>query len=142
VELDSIDERALVDRAGVCGALTQRLAVGLAGSSHVLPGNRRERDELDFVDLDLPGADSVAATLLDSGPLPQPDRERDVSGQDVIAQLAAELHIRDASWWHATSRVVVRTTAFASGAASERWHDMDLNLASHPLSGRFSEGNY
>jgi hypothetical protein len=40
----------------------------------------------------------VAAALLDPWPLPQSDGERDVSRQDVVAQLAAELHARDASW--------------------------------------------
>jgi hypothetical protein len=35
--------------------------------------------------------------LLDSRALPQSDRQRDVSGQNVVAQLAAELHIGDAS---------------------------------------------
>jgi hypothetical protein len=40
-------------RPGVRGALAQRLAVGLAGSSNVRPGDRRERDKLDCVDLDL-----------------------------------------------------------------------------------------
>jgi len=74
----------------------QPLAVGLARSSDVLTADRRERDELDGVDLDLTGADTVAAALLDPRPLPQSDRERDVSGQDVVAQLAAELHARDA----------------------------------------------
>ena len=57
MELDSIDERVLVDRSGVCGTLAQRLAVRLARSSDVLPGDRRERDKLDGVKLDLTGAD-------------------------------------------------------------------------------------
>ena len=79
------------------GALAQRLTVGLAGPSDVLAGDRRERDKLDGVDLDLTGPDPVAAALLDPWPLPQPDRERDVSGQDVVAQLTAELHVPDAN---------------------------------------------
>ena len=79
-------------------ALAQRLAVGFARSSDVLPSDRRERDKLDGVDLDLTGADPLAAALLDPRPLPQSNRERDVSGQNVAAQLAAELHTRDASW--------------------------------------------
>ena len=60
-------------------------------------GDRRERDELDGVDLDQTEADPVAAALLDLWPLPQPDRQRDIAAQDVIAQLAAELHNPDAS---------------------------------------------
>lgn len=98
VELDSIDERVLVDRLSVCCTLAQRLAVKLAGSSHVLGGDRRERDTLDRIDLDLTRTDAVAAALLDAWLLPQSDGEGDVSGQDVVAQLAAELHAPDASY--------------------------------------------
>jgi hypothetical protein len=39
----------------------------------------------------------VHRALLGLRPLPQSDRQRDVSGQNVVAQLAAELHARDAS---------------------------------------------
>jgi hypothetical protein len=92
VKLDSIDERVLVDRTGVCGAPAERLAVGLAGSSDVRAGDRCERDKLDRVDLDLTKADPVAAARLDSWPFPETDRDRDVSRQDVITQLAAEFH--------------------------------------------------
>src|SRR3954447_513129 len=94
VELDPVDEGVLVDRPRVRGAGAQGLAVGLAGQSDVRLGDRRARDKLDGVDLDQTGADPVAAALLDLWPLPQPDRERDIAGQDVIAQLAAELHTR------------------------------------------------
>jgi hypothetical protein len=82
----------------VRGAVAQRLAVGLAGSPEIRLGDRRERDELDGVDLDQTRADPVAAALLNLRPLPQPDRHGDIAGQDVIAQLAAELHTPDASW--------------------------------------------
>ena len=98
MELNPIDERVLVDRPGVRGTPAQRLAVGLAGSSNVLRGDRRERDKLDGIDLDLTGADPVAAALLDTWLLPQSDGERDVSAEDVVAQLATELHAPDASW--------------------------------------------
>ncbi len=98
MELNAIDKRVLVDRARVRGALSQRVAVGFAGSADVMRGDRRERDQLDGVDLDLTETDSVAAALLDPWPLPQANRKRDVSGQDVGSQLAAELHSRDASW--------------------------------------------
>jgi hypothetical protein len=43
VELDPVDERVLVDRPSVRGALAQRLALGLAGSSDVFSGDRREQ---------------------------------------------------------------------------------------------------
>jgi hypothetical protein len=97
VEFDPVDECLLVYRAGVRGALTQRFAVWLAGSSNVLARDRRERDKLDGVDLDLPEADPIAPSGLDPRPLPQSDRERDVAGEDVVAQLGAELHTADAS---------------------------------------------
>jgi hypothetical protein len=81
----------------VRGALTPRLAVGLARPLDVRPGDRRERDELDGVDLDQTGADPVAAAQFDLRPLPQPNRQRDLAGSDVIGQLATELHTLDAS---------------------------------------------
>jgi hypothetical protein len=67
VELDPVDERVLVDRPGVRGALPQRLAVGLAGTSNVLPGDRREREKFDRVDLDLTEADPVTTARLTRG---------------------------------------------------------------------------
>ena len=85
MEFDSIDERFLAHRTGVGGALAQSLAIGLAGLLDVLGGDRREWDEVDGVDLDLTGADPIAASLLDPCAPPQPNRERDVSGQDVVA---------------------------------------------------------
>src|SRR4051794_13471991 len=97
MELDPVDEGVLVDRPRVRGALAQGLAVGLAGEADVRLGGRRIMHKLDRVDLDQTGTDPVAAALLDLWPLPQPDRHRDIAGQDVIAQLAAELHIPDAS---------------------------------------------
>jgi len=97
VKLNAIHEGVLVYRPGVRGAPAQRLAVGLAGSPDVLPGDCRERDKLDGVHLDLTWPNPVAAALLDPWPRPQSDRERDVSGQHVVAQLAAELDNPNAS---------------------------------------------
>src|SRR3954468_3304882 len=73
MKLDPIDESVLVDRPRVRGAVAQGPAVGLAGSPHIRLGDRRERDELDGVDLDQTRANPVAAALLDLWPLPQPD---------------------------------------------------------------------
>jgi hypothetical protein len=98
MELDPVDERVVINRPGVRSATAERLAVGLAGSPDVLIGDRREREKFDRVDLDLTQPDAVTAALLDLRPLPQSDRERDLSGQDFVAQLAAELHAQDASW--------------------------------------------
>src|SRR5215203_403445 len=80
VELDPVDEGVLVDWPGVRGSAAQGLAVGLAGLPDVRVADRRERDELDGVDLDQAGADAVAAALLDLWPLPQPNRHRDNAG--------------------------------------------------------------
>jgi hypothetical protein len=71
--------------------------VSRSGAPDVRRGDRSERNELDGVDLDQTGADPVAATLLDLWPLPQPDRQRDIAGQNVIAQLTTEFHTPDAS---------------------------------------------
>ena len=43
----------------------QSLAVGLVRSSHVRRGDRRERDDLDGVDLDLAGTDLVSVAPRD-----------------------------------------------------------------------------
>lgn len=81
MKLDSINERVLPDRPGVRCAPAQSLAVGLARPSDVGLRDCSEGDELDCVDLDLPRAHPVAAALPDLRPLPEPDRERDVSRQ-------------------------------------------------------------
>jgi S-adenosylmethionine:diacylglycerol 3-amino-3-carboxypropyl transferase len=98
VEVNPIDESVLVDRPGVSGAPAQRVAVGLAGSSDVLPDDRRERDELDGVDLNLTRADPVAAALPDLRPLPQSDRERDVLARTSLRRTRLNSTLRDASW--------------------------------------------
>lgn len=59
MERDSVDERVLADRARLPGTLAQRLAVALAGGPDILPAHRGERNELDRVNLDLPGTDPV-----------------------------------------------------------------------------------
>src|SRR5439155_24953751 len=51
-----------------------------------------ERYLLDRMHLDADGSDRVAATNLDLRPAPQPERDRDVAGGHVVAQLGAELH--------------------------------------------------
>lgn len=95
MKLDAIYERVLIDRSGVRGTLSQRLAVDLAGPWHVRCGDRGEWNQLHGVDLNLARANPVMAARLDLRPFPQTDRERDISRQNVIAQLAAELHRRD-----------------------------------------------
>ena len=52
VKLNAVDERLLVYWPRMRGPVAQRLAIGFAGSSDVLLGDRREWDKLDGVDLD------------------------------------------------------------------------------------------
>jgi hypothetical protein len=67
VELHPVEQRVVADRPGVGGPGAQRLQIGLAGAAHVGRGDRRERQQLDGVDLDLPAADPVAAARLHLG---------------------------------------------------------------------------
>jgi hypothetical protein len=98
MELDPVHEGVISDRTGMRGALAQGLEVNFAGSPDVLGGDGGEGKKFDQVYFDLTRPDPVAASLANPRLLPQPDRKRDVSGQDVIAQLRAELHTPDATW--------------------------------------------
>src|SRR6185369_14049252 len=55
VQLDPVHECVLADRPRMGRASAQGLQVGLAGTPDIGLGDRRERDELDGVDLDRPG---------------------------------------------------------------------------------------
>jgi hypothetical protein len=65
MELHAIDDGVIVDRAGVCSASTKGLNVGLSRLSEILVGDRRERQQLDLVDLDDDGAAPVDPSDLD-----------------------------------------------------------------------------
>ena len=77
----------------LCAASARRLPIGFAAPSDVRRRDRRERDECDGVDLDLPrGPVRIAATLLDLWPLPRRQaRDRGSDGperrRDLLAQL-------------------------------------------------------
>jgi hypothetical protein len=73
VELDPEDECVVVDRAGVRGSATKRLTVGLPRQANIGIRDRRERHELDGVDLDRRGPDGVSAPDADLRSAPQPD---------------------------------------------------------------------
>ena len=92
MELDPIQQSVLVDWTRVCGAATKGFDVDLAGLSEVLVGDRREREQLDLVDLDRHGFAPVDAADLDLRPRPQPVRNRDGSVCHPIAKVKAELH--------------------------------------------------
>src|SRR5450432_229467 len=70
----------------------KRLAVALAGAGDVIARHGRERQQLHGVDLYLVLVTPVAASDLDLGALPQPDRHGDVAARDAFAQLRAEHH--------------------------------------------------
>jgi hypothetical protein len=94
VQLDPVDE--VGSSIGLaCAACSPRVSRSDSpprrASASVIAANR---DQLDAVHLDQTEADPVAAAPLDLRPLPQPDRQHDIAGQDVIAQLVAELHPR------------------------------------------------
>lgn len=92
VELDPIEQRVVLDRAGVSGAAARGLAVGFPGTSQVRLVDRGERNQFDRIDLDLSEPDPIPAASLDLRFAPQPERDRHIAGQHVCSQLPAELH--------------------------------------------------
>ncbi|HEX4258332.1 MAG TPA: hypothetical protein VH089_24810, partial [Streptosporangiaceae bacterium] len=94
MEFDPVQQGAVVDGTRVGGPAPQGLPVRLPGPPHVGLADVGERDQLDGVHLDQrpARADRVATARLDLGPLPQPERHRDLSGQHVVPQFLAELH--------------------------------------------------
>ena len=67
VELDPVEQGVVLDWAGMSGAATQGLTVGFAAAGQVLVVHRDEWHEFDGIDLDVSGADSIAATHLHVG---------------------------------------------------------------------------
>ena len=94
VELDPVQQRAVVDRAGVRSTVPQRFPVWFPGAPQIGVGDVGERDQLDGVHLDQArtGAHRVPAAGPYLGPFPQPERHGDLPGQHVIPQLMAEEH--------------------------------------------------
>ena len=77
---------------GVCGASTKGLEVGLSRPSEILVGDRRERQQLDLVDLDHHGTAPVDASDLDLWSRPEAVGDGDGSVRHSIAEISAELH--------------------------------------------------
>lgn len=84
VELNPVEKSVVADRPGVSSSPTEGFEVGFAGETHVGLVDGGERDEFDRVDLDLTVRDAIAATGLHLGPLPQPERDGDPSGQHLF----------------------------------------------------------
>jgi quinol monooxygenase YgiN len=92
VKLHAIDERVVVNGAGMRSASTKRLKVGLSRSGEVLVCDRRKRQQLDLVDLYHHGNAPVDTSDLDLGSRPKAVGERDRSVCYSIANVWAELH--------------------------------------------------
>jgi hypothetical protein len=81
-----------MDRTGMSCPLLQRLTIGLARRTNILRRDRLEGHQFHTVDFDLAGATSIAPPRSHSWCLPEPNRERDLTGQDPRSKLLAELH--------------------------------------------------
>src|SRR6476620_10517825 len=92
VELDAVHQRLVVDRSRVRGARPERLEIPFTRSTYVGSCDTRERDHLHRIDFDPYRAGNVLTAYLDLWPLPEPERQRDASRGDSVAQLGAELH--------------------------------------------------
>jgi hypothetical protein len=95
MKLHAVEQGVLVDRAGVRSASTKGLKVGLSRRSEILVGDRRERQQLDLVDLDRHGTAPVGASHLDLWPRPEPVGDGNRSVCYSIAKVRAELHVVD-----------------------------------------------
>src|SRR5256714_5364316 len=92
MELHAVDEGVVMDRAGVCSASAKSLSVGLSRPSKIVVSDRRERQQLDLVDLDHHGTAPVDASDLDLWSRPEAVGEGDGSVRYSIAKIRAELH--------------------------------------------------
>jgi hypothetical protein len=92
MELDAVEEGVVVDRAGMCGASTKGVKVGFSRPSEIVVCDRRERQQLDLVDLDHHGSTPVDASDLDLRSRPEPVGDGDGSIRHSIAEINAELH--------------------------------------------------
>jgi hypothetical protein len=92
MELHAVEEGVIVDRAGVRSASTKGLEIGLSCPSEILVCDRRERQQLDLVDLDHHGIAPVDASDLDLRSRPEAVGHGDGSIRYAIADVSAELH--------------------------------------------------
>lgn len=92
MELHAVEEGVIVDRAGVCRASTKGLKIGLSRPSEILVCDRRERQQLDLVDLNHDGTAPVDAPDLDLWSRPETVGDGNGSVRYSIADVSAELH--------------------------------------------------
>ena len=92
MELHAIDEGVIVDRSSVCSTSTKSLKVGLSRQREILVCDRRERQQLDVVDLNHHGTAPVHASDLDLWSRPEPVGDCDAPVSYSISEISAELH--------------------------------------------------
>lgn len=92
VELDSVDERVVIDGPGVRRASPERLTIDLTRCGHVVFCDGRERQHLEGIDLDDDSGSAVPAADLDLLSAPQPDRDGDLAPCNRVAKVSAEHH--------------------------------------------------
>ena len=80
-----------MDRAGMSSSSTKRLEVRLSGPNKIVGCDRRERQQLDLVDLDHHGTALVDATGLDLGSRPEAIGDGDGSVRYSVPEISAEL---------------------------------------------------
>jgi hypothetical protein len=97
MEFDAVHECVVADWPGVRGAGPQRLAIWLAAAAHVSARDRRERQKLNRGHLDDCSCDRVAPADTHLRAPPEPDRDRDAAGGNLITQVGAELHAFNAT---------------------------------------------
>lgn len=68
----------------------ERLSIMFARLTHVLSGDRVERDQVDRVDLNVGVADRIHTTDSHSWPLPQAKGDGDAACDDLVAELSTE----------------------------------------------------
>lgn len=93
MELHAVEEGVIVDRAGVCSASTKGLKIGLSRPSEIVVRDRRERQQLDLVDLNHHGTAPVDASDLDLWSRPEAVGDGDGSVLYPIADISAEIHV-------------------------------------------------
>jgi hypothetical protein len=92
MELHAVQDGVIVGGPGVCSASAKGLNVGLSRPREILVCDRRERQQIDLVDLDHHGTAPVDTSDLDLWSRPQAIGDGDGSVRYSIAKVRAELH--------------------------------------------------
>ena len=117
VELDPVEQGALVDGPGVGGSPAEGLEVCLPGAADIVLVDRGEGNQFDRVDLNPAQSDRVTAPQGHFRPAPEPERDSDLARQDVLTQLFAELHLADSTSQLCGLRLLHLRLGMAAGGA-------------------------